>query len=413
MSNLSRVLGIAATWLIGVAMIVLILFAFEFAGLLVLLVLCAIYGWVLYTFLQYRHCRREELLHLLAGAAENELPLAPALRAYLEDRPRGGMREFWLATILFFVLPGYYWIWHRRNSFDGKVERLAQQLELGVPLFQALQSVPRLATRETVLAAAIGQSTGQLGRCLRGAAQRRLDTIWLELIPQIVYPFVMLLLIATLVSFMGIFIVPKFQKIFGKFGVGLPPITLRLINQMDFVMEYWYVVILGVLFFLLLALLPAFSSTVRWYFPGLGAVYRRNARSRVLQALALLLETGQTLPEAMTLMAGLPLGSMVLHRLKAAQYRIEHGEPLADSLLDAGLLTMSMIPLVHAAERAGNLPWALAELADTLYNRTLRVIQRIMQALFPLSVVAVGLLVGYVVVALFIPLVKLVTELSG
>ena len=85
-----------------------------------------VYGWMLFAFLQYRRGRQDELLHVLSTAVEAEAPLAAALWTYLEDRPRGWLREFWVATLLFFVLPGYYWIWHRRHSYDQKVARVAR-----------------------------------------------------------------------------------------------------------------------------------------------------------------------------------------------------------------------------------------------------------------------------------------------
>jgi type II secretory pathway component PulF len=71
-----------------------------------------------------------------------------------------------------------------------------------------------------------------------------------------------------------------------------------------------------------------------------------------------------------------------------------------------------MVPLVHAAERAGNLPWAFVEMADGLYQRTMRLIQRVMQVAFPATVVLLGCLVALVVLSFFLPLVQLVTELA-
>ncbi len=413
MNDLWKGLAILALWIIGIFWILMLMLAFGFGALLVLLVLFAVYGWVTYTFLYYRYCRRGELLNLLAGTVEGGLPLTPALRAYLQDRPRGGMREFWIATLLFFVLPGYYWIWHKRNSFDCKVEELAQLLERGAPLFQALQAMPALASRDTVLAAAIGESTGQLARCLRGANQRRTSTLWMELIPQLVYPFAMLLVIATLLSFMGYFIIPKFKRIFDDFGVSLPAATEMLIRQSEFVVRYGYLVVLGIQACVVLAVVLVFSSTARWFFPGLGEVYRRAVRAHVLRMLSLLLETGRAIPESLTLLSGLPLGHMALKLLNRAKAEVEGGHPFAESLLKVGLLPANMLPLVHAAERAGNLPWALGEMAESLYHRTFRVIQRIVQFIFPLIVILLGVLVGLIVIALFMPLVKLITELSG
>ena len=98
---------------------------------ILLLVVSLMYGWMLVAYFHYRQGRQNEFLHLLTTAVETDAPLAPAVRAYLEDRPHGWLREFWVAVLLFFVVPGYYWIWHRRHSYDQKVAAVAHRLEQG------------------------------------------------------------------------------------------------------------------------------------------------------------------------------------------------------------------------------------------------------------------------------------------
>jgi type II secretory pathway component PulF len=414
MTDLAKVLGIIGLWVSAVLLVLLVLFTFGWSAVFVLFALFAFYGWIVYSFLFYRFCRREELLHLLAGAAESGVPVVSALRAYLQDRPRGDMRAFWLGTLLcVFPVPGYYWIWYRRTNFDRKVEELARQLELGVPLFRALQVSPALATRDTVLAAAIGETTGQLPRCLRGAAERRLSTVWMEMFPQLVYPFVLLIMIAGVVSFLGYFIIPKFKRIFNDFGVGLPPATELLLYQSDLIVEYGWVVVVGIQLVMVLGVVVILSTSVRWFFPGVSVIYRRMVRSRVLQAMSLLLQVGRPVPESLAVLSGMPMGAIALRMLGRARTRIEQGEPFDECMFQVGLLPASMLPLVRTAERAGNLPWALGEMADAMYDRTMRNLQRVVQAFFPLVVILFGALVAFIVVSMFLPLVKLITELSG
>jgi type II secretory pathway component PulF len=413
MKHSSKFLAVFAIFMMGLLLFALTMVAIGWGSLLLLVGGAAAFGWIIYSFLYYRHCRREELLHLFSGAVEDGLPLAPPLRAYLEDRPRGPMRRFWLACFLCVLpVPGFYWIWYRRNSFDRRVEELANLLEHGVPLHQAFQMVPATATRETQLAAAIGASTGQLAQCLRSAVRRRVSTLWIDFVPQFVYVAVVLIVIASVVSFLGYFIVPKFKRIFADFGTELPELTRSVILESSIIGSYWLVALLVVQSLMLLALLFIFSSTVRWYFPGLGAIYRRDMRSRVLRCLGLLLKTGMPVPASIAVMTRLPLSYTTLDRLEDVRGQIEQGEPLGESLLRVGLLPARMLPLVHAAERAGNLPWALVEMADSLYLRTVRLIQRIMQVVFPTIVVLLGCLVALVVISFFLPIVKLITELA-
>jgi type II secretory pathway component PulF len=99
-------------------------------------------------------------------------------------------------------------------------------------------------------------------------------------------------------------------------------------------------------------------------------------------------------------------------RLHKARRRIEQGEALADSLRRGRVLPAAMVPLVSAAERAGNLPWALAELAEHLAQRTARRVRQLSLVLFPIPIVAMGLLVGFVSYGIFVPLLQLMEGLG-
>ena len=126
------------------------------------------------------------------------------------------------------------------------------------------------------------------------------------------------------------------------------------------------------------------SSTARWFFPGVGYLYRMNVRSRVLRTLGILLEAGKPVPEALAiLIASGQLPAEARRRLRVARSRTEQGEPLADCLYRAGLLPRTMAPLVRAAERARTLPWALSELGEHLNLRSSRVLQRASMVLAP------------------------------
>src|SRR5205814_4646367 len=87
-------------------------------------------GWMVYAFLRYRQARQDELLQVLATAVEANLPLAPAVRAYLRDRPREGEGHVWDALLLVLFFPGD-WLWLQRYSFDYRAEELADLLGAG------------------------------------------------------------------------------------------------------------------------------------------------------------------------------------------------------------------------------------------------------------------------------------------
>src|SRR5271166_3138172 len=189
-----------------------------------ILLLCQIilYSWLLFAFASYRQGLQEELLMVLTTAIDSGAPLAGALRAYVQDRPHGGFREFLVAAALCLLLPGYYWVWYCWYNYDRLVERLAFLLEQGMPLNQALLEVPGLTGRETILAAAVGEYTRQMALCLRYASRRRLTELWGEVIPRLLYPLALFLFISLVVNFWMIYLLPKMEKIFKDFNMPLP-----------------------------------------------------------------------------------------------------------------------------------------------------------------------------------------------
>lgn len=370
------------------------------------------YGWMLFSYFHYRQGRQAEVVQLLATAAEAGLPLAPALRAYLSDRPRGPAREFWTALLLFFVLPGYYWFWHRRHNFDRKVERVAVRLEEGHSLHDSLQEVRSVVPREALLAVAIGESTGQLAMCLRRLTEARLATIWLELLPRMLYPLILATFLCGIVQFWALFIFPKCQVIFRDFGEPVPEMTARVAGAIRLLVQEG---LLGGLYLLLgLAVVGVFfSSTVRWYLPVFGQLYRMIVQSRLLRMLSMLLEAGKTVPHSLALLsASGAFAPEARRRLDAARESVMDGNPLADSLRREGLLRPTMAPLVQAAERMQNLPWALTELGQHLFNQVMRRARRVSLVAFLVALGGVGLFAGFLAIGLFMPMVGLLEALS-
>jgi len=401
-------ISVLALTCVLVLVFALIWLGFGYFGLPLLIVLCLLYFWMLTAYFHYRYGRQEEFLHLLTTAAQLQAPLAPTLWAYLRDRPRGGEREFWVAGLLFFVLPGYYWLWHRQHSFDAKIAKVALQLEMGMPLSQALRNTPGVATREAGLAAAVGQATGKLAQCLNRAARGRLTTVWLEAIPRVIYPIALLWFLGGITVFWMLFVFPKMQVIFRDFKMQLPAVTQQVANIADTVDQYRWAVSSVIAVCIALIILLMFNSSVRWFCPGVAFVYRMNVRSRVLRMLGILLDAGKPAPEALAILAESGFFKHeVRRRLRAARQRVERGTPLASALHGTGLLPAAMAPLVQSAERARHLPWALAELGEHLSSRAARLAQRVSMALSPAAVAAIGVFIGVMVVGMFVPLVKL------
>jgi type II secretory pathway component PulF len=414
MKNFARRAAVVFGLVLGAGVLIAgLILAVGAIGVFPVCLLGAAYIWVLFSVFQYRYARQEEFLYLLRTVAEADAPLAPALWAYVLDRPHGAQRQAWLAALLFFVLPGYYWIWHRRHNFDYKVARIATRIQQGESLPAALRSVRGVASPETRLAVSIGQATGQPALCLGSLGRRGLALVWIEIVPRLIYPLLILAAVISIGFFFSRMIFPRLERVFAEMHVALPEVTQRFISWSELAENYFWVPILGLFAVVFLAAVLWVSTTLRWLCPVIGGIYRLYIQGRTLKPLGVLLQAAQPVPQALALLAeSKTFRGTVVRRLRRCGRRVEGGEPLPDSLYCTGLLPRHMLPLVGAAECAQNLPWVLSELGDFLGERAVARMRRLSQALFPISIVALGLAVGFVVLAVFSPLVAAITELA-
>lgn len=399
--------------LLALGLLIVLLSAAGLITLPLFLLLGLAYGWVLSGFMIYRSTRHDEVLQLLLATAEQGAPLAPALRAYLKDRPQGGWREFWTATLLVIAVPGYYWLWYQQHKFEHRLTRVADRLEQGDSLHEALSEVGGVMPRSTVMAVAVGESVGRLPLGLRRSNQGQLLTVWVEVLPRLLYPIVLLLFLLSIISFWMLFLMPKMQRIYRDMSVEMPEMTqwiadfARIFGEVPGLVPVLLLTLVGVPVALFLH--PGLMA----YVPFVRRLYRLAMQSEVLRMLGILVEANRPLPQALALLAGPNhFAPSVRRRLWAVQQAVEQGTPLAEGLAAQRLLPASMAPLVRAAERAQNLPWALAELGDLLATRAVRLTRQVSLALFPTAVFLIGIVIGVFVIGMFIPLIHLISELA-
>ena len=381
--------------------------------LLPIIPMCFYYGIILNGFLHYRVARREEVRQVLLVAAESKAPLDIAIRAYLEDQSNRRGREGMVAFLLNFVTIGYYFIWHQSGSFDRRLDRLADLLEMGTPLSEALFTVRGVANQEVILAAAVGEQTGDLAGPLRLASRSAIGPSLIAALPGIVYPMLIVVVQFVVLVFLIIFIVPKFEKIMVDFKMRMPPVFEFVLTASKTMSSFGWLIVLIVMGCWISGVLLFVSPGFRWRFPVIGWFDRRLTYGRTLKMLGMLLQSGKTVPESLSLLGQTGyLSWPATRRIRLVADAVDRGQPLLDELRREGILSKQMTPFLSAAERIRNLPWAIGEAGELVIRRTLAFMNRLAQVAGPLLVVAVGGLVGVIAVAMFGPLITIISNLG-
>lgn len=219
-----------------------------------------------------------------------------------------------------------------------------------------------------------------------------------------------------IVSFVMYYIIPKFKKIFDDFGTELPQITILLIQISDAIVNFWF--LFGLPLFYIPLLMFVFVTMAEYY--GwrvllqsiLGRWFIRWHSPDVMRSLAQ--SIGQNIPvdQALLAISKHPGPLRLRDRLAWAIDHLRSGSPIWQTLQRAGFLRHYETLVLESAEDTGNLPWALETLANNMERRVSFRLQAILEILRPILLIGISILVGFVIIALFMPLIKLLNDLS-
>lgn len=338
--------------------------------------------------------QRAHFLWFLAATTEKQRPLATELMAWGRSHP---------------------------GRFGSQVLEVARDIGVGESLSDALAAQRKLLHPSDLMSVRVAEQTGTLAETLRDCAVRQTQSlkgdsmigsasgtgIWL---------WSVVVVAATIVSFVMYYIIPKFKAIFNGFGTELPYVTVWLITLSDICLA-WMPVLFPMFLILSVALLRAcgeaylrgWSETWLAWKLGFG---RQAEVPRLLRRLRGAVVAKMPWPAALMPMVLKHPKDEIRSRLERVLGRITAGMGVWPALHDAGLLNARDVSLLEMAERANNLEWALSALAESK-ERSLQHRWQVAQTLsVPVFTVAAGFLVMLICVAFFMPLVKLLNDLS-
>jgi type IV pilus assembly protein PilC len=298
---------------------------------------------------------------------------------------------------------------------------VVDDVESGSTLSEAFAKHPKCFDRLYVNMVKAGEAGGALEVILKRLAdfKEKAQSLKRKITGAMIYPVVVILVAVGILTFIMLVIIPKFEKIFKDFNMKLPALTQWLMDTSRWFGNYWYVLPLFPLSWWLLIKLIRLSRVgnyaidrVYLWIPIIGPLIEKTVVARTTRTLGTLVSSGVPILEALSIVRE-TCTNAVFERMYVRVYEsIREGDTIAQPLKESRLVDDMVVNMIDVGEETGDLDTMLYKVADVYDEEVNVMVESLLKLLEPMMVVVLGLCVGTIVIALFMPMLKLLETLS-
>jgi type IV pilus assembly protein PilC len=302
---------------------------------------------------------------------------------------------------------------------------VGDDVEGGATLSEAMAKHPKAFDRLYTNMVAAGETGGVLDVILQRLAEfmEKAQKLKRKVIGAMVYPAVVITFAIAIVAFIMVTVVPKFNDIFAEFDTELPAITKLLIGFSEWFAggrpPGWAVVLVSPIAVILIIKLLKQSRGGRYFLdrvymavPIMGSLLRKSAIARFTRTLGTLINAGVPILEAINITKDTSGNEVYSRALVKVHDSIREGETFATPLRAARVCDSIVVNMIDVGEETGELDKMLIKVADNYDEEVEVAVASMVSILEPVMVVVLGGIVGFIVVALFAPLVSLIQSVS-
>jgi type IV pilus assembly protein PilC len=305
-----------------------------------------------------------------------------------------------------------------RKRFQEIIAKVASDVESGSTLSDALGRFPRVFDELYVNLVHVGETGGVLDSMLSRLSTylEKAQALKHRVQMAIVYPILVMTIAVLVVAFLMVFIIPIFSAFFASAGVPLPLPTRIVIAASNAVVKFWYIMLAlwaGAMYgFRVWYRTDAGRLVVDRFFlraPIFGPLVRKIAIARFTRTLSALLGGGVPIIDALRITAKTAGNRVVEHAVMAARERVMAGQTLGERLKDSGVFPPMVVQMVIVGEQTGALDNMLSKVADYYEDEVDVAVAGLTSLLEPLLIVFLGVVIGGIVIAIYLPIFKVVT----
>ena len=307
-------------------------------------------------------------------------------------------------------------------GFAFCLDRVVSDIRSGSDLSKAMEPHKRVFSHIYVSMIRAGEVSGQIDTILTRLAEYLEASAHLrsEIKSAMTYPVISLVLVIGIASFLMIGIVPSFKPVFDSLEVQLPGLTVVIMDIAFFMRDYWYLIFggLGAAIVALKAVCKTpkgayVKDQVMLRVPVFGILFKKVALSRFARTFSTLIKSGVPILGAMEIVSDTS-GNLVISRIvDNARDSVRNGDSLSDPFSKSNVFPPMVVKMMAIGERSGALDALLEKIAEFYDQQVEAEVKGLTSMIEPIMIAVMGVIVGGIVLAVFLPIFKLQEKLSG
>ncbi len=234
------------------------------------------------------------------------------------------------------------------------------------------------------------------------------------------YPVAVLIVAVGILTLLMVFVVPKFQEVFGGMGVKLPGFTLFVLGASNMIKNN-ILATMGVMVLIVVAFLLFIKTKfgrhvwdkTKLKMPAVGPVISKVAISRFCRTLGTLVSSGVPILQALTIVKETAGNVILSNAVVKIHESVKEGETITAPLEGSGVFPPMVVSMVDVGEQTGAMPEMLLKIADNYDEEVDNAVAAMTSLLEPIMIVFLAVIVGSIVIAMFLPLIAMIQNLGG
>ncbi len=310
----------------------------------------------------------------------------------------------------------------RPGPFKDVLLAVTEDVEGGSALSEAFAKYPNIYDRLYVNMVRAGEAGGVLDQILSRLAEfsEKTENIKSRIKEALTYPTLVLVFAGAILVFIMLVVVPKFKEIFDTFDEELPLPTRVLIVLSESILYYWALFI-GIPILFYMGYRWALKND-RFRFnrdriilriPIMGDLVKKTIIARFSRTLGTLLQSGVPILEGLAIVKGSIANAVLEKAVGDVHDSIREGESIAVPLGESGLFDDLVVNMIDVGEATGSLDAMLLKIADTYDTEVDIMVSTLFKAIEPMIIIFLALVVGFIVMALFLPILKMLGTIGS